>query len=97
MTTLGADNTPVTNSLAVAESFGKRHDNVIRDIEGLDVTEEFGWLNFEPISYTDSNNRPQKAYIMTRDGFLRLALRYRGKKADGFKEAFIRDFSRMAP
>ncbi len=88
---MDADNTPVTTSLAVAESFGKRHGNVLRDIEALDVTEEFNRLNFESISYTDKNNRPQKAYVMTRDGFLELALRYHGKKAGGFKEAFIRD------
>ena len=91
MVTLAADNTPVTTSLAVAESFGKRHNNVVRDIETLDVTEDFNLLNFEQISYTDKMNRTYRAYVMTRDGFLHLALRYRGKKAERFRKDFIRD------
>ena len=94
MVTLAADNTPVTTSLAVAESFGKRHGNVLRDIETLDVTEDFGRSNFGATSYTDQWNRPQKAYVMTRDGFLELALRYRGKKAAEFKEALFNEFVR---
>jgi len=73
LVTLEVDDSPVTTSLAVAESFGKRHNNVLRDIETLDVTEEFNLLNFEQISYTDKMNRTYKAYVMTRDGFLHLA------------------------
>ena len=92
--TLDADNTPVTTSLAVAESFGKRHGNVLRDIEALDVTEDLDAPKFGAISYTDKLNRPKKAYLMTRDGFLELALRYRGKKAAEFKEALFNEFVR---
>ncbi len=95
MVTLDADNTPVTTSLAVAESFGKRHTHVLRDIEAIDVTEDIGEPKFGLISYTDKWNRQKKAYIMTRDGFLDLALRYRGKKAKRFRESFIREFNRM--
>ena len=91
MITLDADNTPVTTSLAVAESFGKRHTHVLRDIEALDVTEDLGEPKFGLISYTDKWNRQKKAYLMTRDGFLELALSYRGKKAKRFREDFIRD------
>ena len=94
LVTLDADNTPVTTSLAVAESFGKRHDHVLRDIEALDVTEDLDAPKFGAISYTDKLNRPKKAYVMTRDGFLELTLRYRGKKAKKFREDFIREFNR---
>ena len=75
----------------MAESLGKHHFYVVQDIEGFDVTKEFSLLNFEECPYTAQNGQKYRAYVMTRDGFLRLALRYRGKKADGFKEAFIRD------
>ena len=94
MVTLAADNTPVTTSLAVAESFGKRHGNVVRDIEALDVTDDFNQLNFESVTYQDKKGESRKAYLMTRDGFLELALRYRGKKAAEFKEALFNEFVR---
>lgn len=48
----------LTNSLLVAEKFGKRHDNVLRDIrnlmEGLPKSEETPL--FDELSYTDSQN-----------------------------------------
>jgi len=73
LVTLEVDDSPVTTSLAVAESFGKRHNNVLRDIETLDVTEEFSLLNFEECHYTAQNGQKYRAYVMTRDGFLHLA------------------------
>jgi phage regulator Rha-like protein len=36
-----------------------------------------------------------KAYTMTRDGFTFLAMGFTGKKAAGFKEAYIQAFNRM--
>ncbi len=41
------DGQVVTTSLKVAERFGKRHDNVIKAIRGLDCSPEFHALNFE--------------------------------------------------
>ncbi|MGI5958980.1 MAG: Rha family transcriptional regulator [Massiliimalia sp.] len=83
------------NSLIVAQMFERRHDNVLRDIEGLDCSEEFNLLNFEEISYKDDRSRKQKAYAMTRDGFVFLVMGYRGKKAAKFKEAYIKRFNEM--
>jgi len=83
------------NSLIVAEMFGKQHKNVLADIEKLDCSEDFNRLNFQPIAYTDDRNRKQKAYAMTRDGFVFLAMGYRGKKAAQFKEAYIKRFNAM--
>ncbi|HGW5898134.1 Rha family transcriptional regulator, partial [Pseudomonas aeruginosa] len=40
------DGQVVTTSLKVAERFGKRHDNVIKAIRGLDCSPEFHALNF---------------------------------------------------
>lgn len=83
------------NSLMVAKMFGKRHDNVLRDIQTLDCSKEFHLLNFEEISYKDEYQRKQKAYAMTRDGFTFLVMGYRGKKAAQFKEAYIKRFNEM--
>lgn len=85
----------ICTSLDVAETFGKEHKNVLRDIEMLGCSDEFNRLNFEPISYTDSMNRTQKAYAMTRDGFTILVMGYTGGLAMKFKEAYIKQFNAM--
>lgn len=85
----------ICTSLDVAGTFGKEHKNVLRDIEMLGCSDEFNRLNFEPISYTDSMNRTQKAYAMTRDGFTILVMGYTGGLAMKFKEAYIKQFNAM--
>lgn len=91
----GKSEKPAVSSLDVAETFGKEHKNVLRDIENIGCSEEFNRLNFEPISYVDVKNRTQKAYIMTRDGFTLLVMGYTGNLAMKFKEAYIRQFNAM--
>ena len=83
------------DSRYVAQLFEKRHDNVIADIENLDCSDDFNRLNFQEIKYKDSRGRKQKAYTMTRDGFVFLAMGYRGKKAAQFKELYIKRFNEM--
>lgn len=85
----------ICTSLDIAETFGKEHKNVLRDVENLGCSGEFNRLNFEPISYTDSMNRTQKAYAMTRDGFTLLVMGYTGDLAMKFKEAYIKQFNAM--
>lgn len=82
-------------SLDVAETFGKRHDNVLKDIRGLGCSAEFNLLNFEEITYLDDRNRKQPAIAMTRDGFTLLAMGYTGELAMKFKEAYIKQFNAM--
>lgn len=82
-------------SLDVAETFGKEHKNVLRDIRELGCSEEFNRLNFEPISYTDTMNRKQDAVAMTRDGFTLLVMGYTGELAMKFKEGYIKQFNAM--
>jgi Rha family phage regulatory protein len=84
----------VTTSLLVAETFGKRHDIVLRDIESLECSQEFNLLNFVEIEYKDQRNRTQKAYEMTKDGFSFLVMGYTGAKAAKFKETFIIEFNK---
>ncbi|MDI3257680.1 MAG: Rha family transcriptional regulator [Kyrpidia sp.] len=86
---------PVVSSRDVARVFGKRHDNVLRDIEKLDCSEEFHLLNFEEVKYRDAKGELRPEYLMTRDGFTFLVMGYTGKKAAAFKEAYIRRFNEM--
>ncbi|MFW5436329.1 Rha family transcriptional regulator [Paenibacillus apiarius] len=85
----------VTDSLMVAEVFGKRHADVIRSIEGLECSEEFGKRNFALSSYKSGQNKDLPKYIITQDGFSFLVMGYTGKEAARFKEMYIAEFNRM--
>lgn len=92
-----ADNhdTARVDSRFVAQFFEKRHDIVLRDIRELDCSEEFRRHNFVGTSYKDEQGKKRPCYYMTRDGFVFLAMGYRGKKAAHFKELYIRRFNEM--
>lgn len=92
-----ADNHDIArvDSLYVAKYFEKEHKNVLADIRNLDCSSEFSQLNFQPSTYKDDRGKKQPCYYMTRDGFVFLAMGYRGKKAARFKELYIRRFNEM--
>lgn len=87
----------LVSSKTVSNDFKKRHDNVLRDIENIkkDV------LNFEEMfieeKVSDSYGRPQKAYLMNRDGFSLLAMGFTGKEAMEWKVKYIQAFNAIAP
>lgn len=83
------------SSKEVAERFEKRHDNVLRDIDNLQVPEKFKTPNFEDIFGMDSYGRQQRIVHMTRDGFSILAFGFQGKKALDWKIAFLEAFNKM--
>ena len=85
----------VVTSLDIAETFGKEHKHVLRDIKELECSEEFGRSNFGLSSYINQQNKEQPMYIITRDGFTLLVMGYTGEKAMKFKEAYIRQFNSM--
>lgn len=91
----GKEERVAITSLDVAETFGKAHDKVMRDIRELGCSSEFNTANFGDISYTDTMNRKQKAFSMTRDGFTLLVMGYTGDLAMRFKEAYIKQFNAM--
>ena len=88
---------PATTSLAVAECFGKRHDNVMRSIKDLvdNCPKEFTALNFEASEYTDETGRTLSMFIIYFDGFMLLVMGYTGKKALEMKLAYIGAFRAM--
>ncbi|QGH35165.1 phage regulatory protein [Gracilibacillus salitolerans] len=85
----------VTDSLTVAEVFGKRHDLVMRDIRNLECSESFNLLNFAEIDYLDDRNRSYKKFLIKRDGLAFLVFGYTGKKAAEYKEKYIQAFNTM--
>ncbi|MDQ0416809.1 Rha family phage regulatory protein [Croceifilum oryzae] len=85
----------VTDSLMVAEVFGKQHGHVLRDIEGLECSSIFTQSNFGPSEYKDSTGRSLKKYHLTKDGLVFLVMGYRGAKAAEMKERYIEEFNRM--
>ena len=105
----GENGQAVTNSLLVAEKFGKEHRNVIQAIEGLFVNAENSALTetqqlnsmFVKTEYdyplNNGTNAVRKVpmYIMNRDGFSLLVMGFTGKEALSFKLSFISAFNRM--
>lgn len=85
----------LTNSLLVAEKFGKSHKNVIASIKEILTSAENSANLFIEATYPDSYGRDQFMYIMNRDGFTLLAMGFTGKKALEFKLQYIEAFNKM--
>ncbi|MDT2509999.1 Rha family transcriptional regulator [Enterococcus avium] len=90
------DRQAVTSSLNVAENFGKNHQHVLRDIDGL----KEGVQNWTDLFYEDTYIHPQnkqeyRVIYMNRDGFTILAMGFTGKKALQFKLKYIEAFNQM--
>ncbi|MDM5189386.1 Rha family transcriptional regulator [Bacillus sp. DX4.1] len=92
----------VTDSLTVAEMFGKEHKNVIRDIEvqleKLAEANEIKWgmLNFGQTQYQHPQNKQwYKKYLLTEDAFVIVAMSYVTLEAMKMKVEFLREFKRM--
>ena len=85
----------LTDSRIVAETFGKDHRHVLRDIDNIkkDV------LNFELMFFEteepDSYGRQQRIYEMTRDGFSLLAMGFTGSESMQWKLKYIEAFNKM--
>ncbi|MDQ4678400.1 Rha family transcriptional regulator [Stenotrophomonas maltophilia group sp. RNC7] len=91
------NNEVVTDSLMVAEVFGKRHDNVMSDINKLIgySSDEFSLLNFQESTYINERARQYKKYNLTKDGFTLLVMGFTGEEALKFKMMYINEFNRM--
>lgn len=93
------DGKATTTSLDVATHFGKRHDNVMRDIKNLECPDDFHALNFEEMSRKvivgNGAEREERFYRMTRDGFTLLCMGFTGKEAAYWKVAYINAFNNM--
>lgn len=86
-----------TTSVIVAERFGKRHNNVLRDIENAfkDIPMSFQLRNFLDTTYTDVRGKTQRMFLMTEEGFALIIMGFTGKEAMGWKVRFIEAFQQM--
>lgn len=95
----GENSQALTNSLLVAEKFGKTHDNVLKAIRNIltgGVVENNETLMFaETTYYNQQNGQSYPMFIMNRDGFTLLAMGFTGKKAMKFKLDYIAAFNKM--
>lgn len=100
------NNQVVTSSRTVAETFGKYHGHVIRDIEYL--IDKMGISNFGHThknvvtdyfyksSYiNEQNGQEYPEYLMNRDGLSLLVMGFTGKKALEWKLEYIKAFNEM--
>ena len=89
----------VSDNLQVAEKFGKRHDNVLQAIDGLRETllkiEERSEL-FCVSRRKANDGQYHRMYLMNRDGFSLLVMRFTGKNALEWKLQYVRAFNQMA-
>lgn len=105
----GENNQALTNSLLVAEKFGKNHSDVVRAVDNLleksndpdfqcnakmDVHKMFSSY-MEDIPQPNGGMKPAKRYVMNRDGFTLLTMGFTGKKALRFKLEYISAFNAM--
>ena len=96
------NNEVVTDSLMIAEMFGKEHKHVLRDIETqiekLKEAEEHEWgvSNFGQAQYQHPQNKQRyQKYDLTEDGFAIVAMSYTTSEAMKMKVKFLQEFKRM--
>lgn len=76
--------TPVTDSVKVAQVFGKMHKNIMKSIRNImgsaqNLANEH-W--FAETTYTDAQGKRQPMFLMNRDGFSLLTMSLTGEKGD---------------
>ena len=72
---------PVVNSRDVADAFGKRHDNVVRNIKDLEISSDLRTSWFRETSVLDAYGREQPSFDLTRQGFTLLVMGWTGEPA----------------
>lgn len=97
----GHNGQALTNSLLVAEKFGKEHSDVLKAIDALccKMAENQckGYFADTSIEIPQPNGgvRHSRIVVMTRDGFTLLAMGFTGEKALKFKLDYINAFNQM--
>jgi len=93
------DGKAVTDSLKVAQVFGKKHKDVLKAIRDLEIPEDLRRRNFAPSSFIqkmpNGGTKEVQSFTLARDGFTLLAFGFTSRKAMQFKIAYIEAFNRM--
>ena len=82
---------PFCSSRQMAETFGRDHNHILRDIRNAMETvsnfaAQFWTANFIESQYKD-RGKFYPEYLLTKDGFSYLAMGFTGKKAAAFKHS----------
>lgn len=83
----------VVSSRVVAEQLGKRHSDVLEQIERISESEDFRSLIIPSVYTVEGQNRTYKEYLLTKDGFTLYMFNIQGYNE--FKLAYINEFNRM--
>jgi len=89
------------DSLQIAESFEKRHADVLRDInkhiESANRIGErkFALSNFLQDTYKTAQDKKQPKFLLTKSGFAKVAFGYEGDKANKFQIDYINRYEQM--
>ncbi len=83
----------VVSSRIIAEQLGKRHDNVVRDLEKISETSNVSSLIIPSTYKVDGQNRSYKEYLLTKDGFTLYMFNIQGFQE--FKMEYIKKFNEM--
>ena len=89
------NNKVVVSSRQIAESFSKRHSDVLRAVTKLINSTQKCVQWFFKRSYKDSSGKSNTEYLMNRDGFVLLVMGFTGKVAMDLKIAYINAFNEM--
>lgn len=90
----------VVDSREVAEMVGKRHDNLMRDIQGyikvLDMNSKLRASQFFIKStYLDAYKREKPCYLLTKQGCEMVANKMTGEKGILFTAEYVQAFNKM--
>lgn len=90
----------VTDSREVAAMIGKRHDNLVRDIDGyvsiLNQTSTLRTDNFFIVSsYSAGTGKKYKCYLLTKQGCEMVANKMIGEKGVLFTAEYVQAFNKM--
>ncbi|NDY57417.1 hypothetical protein G3N56_11765 [Desulfovibrio sulfodismutans] len=93
---------PAVRSVELAQHFGLKHKNVLRDIDDLTrkLPESFCRLNFEPteaevVVPASGGMRKDRAYLLTRDAFTLLVMGWNSTRAMEWKLRYIEAFNTL--
>lgn len=89
------DGEALADSRDVAAYFGRRHDDVLRSYRNLHCSTDFRARNFAEFKINDLTGESLSHVMMTKDGFVFLAMGFTGEKAGAFKERYIAQFNAM--
>lgn len=94
------DKEALTDSVLVSQMFGKRHNNVMRTIDGLIESLLKNEQRQEQKMFIPSRRKLEdgqfhRVYLMNRDGFSLLVMGFTGQKAFEWKVKYIEAFNKM--